>query len=261
MSLCTYCGAEGGGYRDHVIPVSYTSTIRSFHKGATVPCCKECNSTLSDKMYCSVPDRAKYLFDRYTYKYKKLLETPSWSDDELEEMSNTLKKGILDRLAKREIVSDRIDRLHLVSLGFDIWTNDIYSANAMALAALNLTYNQITDIEDDDLDFDESAFKCQKRVKPVKNNTRALADENHPKKPSKPPKKSTKSKSKQTKTPQKQAKILSPFERYLHDQELIKIQKEKDRKAKQKVIAEIEFVKRKAEWRAEIARKKESKLR
>ena len=48
MFACVYCGDTTQRTRDHVVSVSWSGFKRSYSKGDTVPCCRECNSILLD---------------------------------------------------------------------------------------------------------------------------------------------------------------------------------------------------------------------
>ena len=107
MACCTYCGAYDGNHRDHVIPVSYTSIKRNYSVGQIVPSCCECNSTLGDRMYVTVPERAAFLFNVYSVKYRTLLDMPTWTEDELSEMSINFQKQIKRRILQQTIIKER----------------------------------------------------------------------------------------------------------------------------------------------------------
>lgn len=110
--LCTYCGEYADSY-DHVVPVSYIRIHRKLEIGnkEAVPCCRECNSMLSNKLHITISERARYLQTRYKSKYKKVLNFPDWDTDELEDMSKDFKQSILASMNMREITKDRIKHL------------------------------------------------------------------------------------------------------------------------------------------------------
>jgi len=111
MKECVYCGSTIEITRDHIIPVSYTSTQRNYGIGSIVPACKECNNLLRDNMYLTIPARAAYLLKRYKSIYRSLIISPHWSQDELEELGPVLKKEIELQLKKKEWLLKRLQWL------------------------------------------------------------------------------------------------------------------------------------------------------
>lgn len=90
-TTCTYCGTWATAW-DHVVPVAALRPEakpedRYHHDDWIVPCCQQCNSMLSDRMLHSVPLRAKFLFEKYRAKYRKVLLSASWTEEELSEVS------------------------------------------------------------------------------------------------------------------------------------------------------------------------------
>lgn len=117
MNACTYCGITTDITRDHVIPVSWKGFGRSYSPGDTIPACRECNSVLSDNAIFNIPDRASYLISRYRLKYKKLILNPSWTEEELGELSFELSSQIKSMMQEQSIINDRLRNLIFVSDG------------------------------------------------------------------------------------------------------------------------------------------------
>ena len=115
--ICTYC-KEPADTLDHIIPHTYTSKnskqARTYNKDEVVPCCRECNTLLGDKLYLTIGERASYLYTTYIKKYKKLISMPKWDEDDIEELNNTLKKYVTASLKEKEKVEIRIDYCQLV---------------------------------------------------------------------------------------------------------------------------------------------------
>ena len=111
--LCSYCGEFADSF-DHVTPVSYRCNSRKNEIGNkyAVPCCMECNTILSSHLYVTVGSRAEYLLKRYKKKYGRVLKTPEWDTDELEEMSVDFQRSILARLDMKGVILDRISHLN-----------------------------------------------------------------------------------------------------------------------------------------------------
>ena len=110
--ICSYCGEFADTY-DHVIPVSYKHVDRKMEVGnkEAIPCCSECNTILGNRFLHTVSARATYLLKEYRKRYKRVLNTPHWEDDELEEMGESMRKSILARLDTKDILNERL--IHL----------------------------------------------------------------------------------------------------------------------------------------------------
>lgn len=139
---CTYCGIAANGL-DHIIPVLYNNVSRksaSYAKHLVVPCCNECNISLTSFYLPSIAERAEYLLELYKVKYKKLLNRPDWSDEELEEIGDTLRRKIKANAKLKENLNQRLIYLLDVSLNeslfpLDVWdkySDDVYSKFAKA---------------------------------------------------------------------------------------------------------------------------------
>ena len=94
---CHYCGAPAST-KDHIIPIGYNYNQRpDRHRskgGETVDCCSECNSLLGAKALFSIQERAHEIAECLERRYKKELNAPIWSEEELEELGPTLQKQI-----------------------------------------------------------------------------------------------------------------------------------------------------------------------
>jgi hypothetical protein len=115
---CTYCGMMANA-RDHIIPHSFikgTEQTREFSRDTTVPACTECNSLLSNLMYTTIASRAAYLVNVLRIKYKALLKSPDWSEDEYEELSGNLLKEVRHKQTKKKIIQARIAYAEGISL-------------------------------------------------------------------------------------------------------------------------------------------------
>lgn len=110
--ICSYCGEFAETY-DHVVPVSYKHVTRKLEVGnkEAIPCCCECNTTLGNKFFHTVSTRAGYLLKKYKKRYAKVLNTPDWEEDELEEMGDSMRRSIVARLDMRGILKERL--MHL----------------------------------------------------------------------------------------------------------------------------------------------------
>lgn len=110
---CAYCG-DLAVARDHVVSQAYRKAMgmpNNFSKNYTVPSCKECNSTLRDLELFTIGERAEYLLGKYTEKYKKLLNAPKWSEEELSSMGENMRAFVKYKAAESDYFRLRIENL------------------------------------------------------------------------------------------------------------------------------------------------------
>jgi hypothetical protein len=113
---CAYCG-EDANTVDHIIPVSYYySGKRSglhltseYGKENLADCCQECNYLASNKVFDSLEEKRKYIQEKLTIKYKKIINSPFWNDDEIKEMGYKFKKEIKIQQLSRKWILNRIN--------------------------------------------------------------------------------------------------------------------------------------------------------
>lgn len=120
MSDCVYCGAAGETI-DHVTPISFNYTRRPSNaparSGERVPCCRECNSLLGAKALFSVPERAHEVAGCLERRYRKELNAPVWTDEELGELEPGLRQVIRSKQYLRDEVIERIRNASSVGQG------------------------------------------------------------------------------------------------------------------------------------------------
>jgi len=80
-----------------------------------VPACSECNRRLGSRLLVTVPDRARYLLGRNTVKWKKLLNSPDWDEDEIEQLGGNLRRRIRAIMAAKRFAVQRLSHLELVA--------------------------------------------------------------------------------------------------------------------------------------------------
>lgn len=113
MIECFYCGDTTREItRDHVRPVSIDSAKRSHDAKDTVSCCRECNTTLSDNFITTVEERSAFLVDKYLVKYRSILNTPRWSEEELNELGPHMRSKVLANVSEKQYVVERLKRLN-----------------------------------------------------------------------------------------------------------------------------------------------------
>ena len=111
---CTYCGTALEG-----------EDTRS--KEDCVPACRECNGLLS------IAGRAGYLVSRLADRHKKLLETPDWSNEDLEELEGRLRTHVKSLQLKKKLVKARISYAQSVSLMVDLTIEGVWDSQSSSL--------------------------------------------------------------------------------------------------------------------------------
>lgn len=112
---CTYCGGVWDLGRDHVIPTSYLRAKRRFAGDWHVPCCTECNSLLGAELLFNVPDRAAWVCELINRKYRSLLCSRQWDQDEIDELGYNLKIVVQGEKARRAELVRRLAHLEIVA--------------------------------------------------------------------------------------------------------------------------------------------------
>jgi hypothetical protein len=111
--VCFYCGLPANSI-DHVVPQSVLymleDTGHSTHGNRVmkVPCCHECNCLLGASCQSTLTERKKSLKDKLRHRYRKYLDLPDWTDQELSELGDHLRKEIFASLAIRDLTRLRI---------------------------------------------------------------------------------------------------------------------------------------------------------
>jgi hypothetical protein len=102
--ICFYCG-EMATVVDHVPPfVDYSF----FNCGFLIPSCRECNSYLSDIYFETIEERVKYIKNKLNTKYRHILDTPNWEEEELKNMGENFCREIKGMLKLKQITKERI---------------------------------------------------------------------------------------------------------------------------------------------------------
>ena len=118
VSLCYYCGEIANGI-DHVIPQVVIKTYEATQdkellkklygdRVLKVPACKECNCLLGATIQPTLRARKSILKEKLRKRYRELLLTPDWEEEEFREIGDGLKKYIKGSMAKRDRIKRRI---------------------------------------------------------------------------------------------------------------------------------------------------------
>lgn len=111
VKLCVYCGEPANG-RDHVIPRAFQQRIEDFgwakRRKLIVPACGECNSTAGSKVFLTLREKRRYIHDRYRERYRKLLEAPNWTQEEIDELGPTLRTTVVRSQHAKDLIRARL---------------------------------------------------------------------------------------------------------------------------------------------------------
>ena len=113
---CYYCWDDATTI-DHIVPVSYYYSWKrkslhltsTYWKNNLIDCCRECNSIAGNKVFDDIEEKKLYIQDRIRNKYKKLINMPNWTDDEINELTWTLKKEIKIQVLARKWILNRVN--------------------------------------------------------------------------------------------------------------------------------------------------------
>jgi len=117
--FCCYCGVTEDIQFHHVIPISFSNkkrVRRELHlRQNTVGCCGQCNRLLTNYFPMTIPEGAEYLERRLVLKYKKVLDSPLWSDEELEKMGEKMMRRIVHQMSLRLALIERLRHLGVMA--------------------------------------------------------------------------------------------------------------------------------------------------
>jgi hypothetical protein len=109
---CIYCG-DIPTTIDHVPALVWMYCLGSerfkSQPVVTVPACARCNAWLGAKAYHTIRQRKGYIATRLREVFDRVMASPKWEDEEIEEMGFCLQTGIRTREAIREFGLRRID--------------------------------------------------------------------------------------------------------------------------------------------------------
>ena len=105
---CFYCGKPAEEI-DHVIPKKHLKNIKiDKRRILLIQSCSECNRLLHDSYQNSLEERKQELKNRLKRKYKKFLEMPNWTQEEINELGPVLKQNILIAQEYKKITNERL---------------------------------------------------------------------------------------------------------------------------------------------------------
>jgi hypothetical protein len=98
--FCFYCNANADT-QDHCPSLSHAQNFSDYDR-VLLRACFLCNSMLSDRFLLTPFKRLEYLKSRYLKRWRRDLDMPSWSDDEIQELEGTLKDEIIRAMKRKE---------------------------------------------------------------------------------------------------------------------------------------------------------------
>ena len=109
---CTYCGQLADS-RDHVPPQSVRPHLEEVglswqYEFVTVRCCRECNSALGARPPWTVAGRRAKAKEWIAKRYRKYLELPEWSEEDLEALGPAMRQSVQDGLAVQAVTRLRL---------------------------------------------------------------------------------------------------------------------------------------------------------
>jgi len=99
---------------DHFVPRAFLKKVENFVNHTTLikqkllPACRECNSTAGDRVFFTIGQKRRYIQNQYKIKYAKILDSPHWRDDELDELGYNLRSHIEHNMYKYKIIKQRL---------------------------------------------------------------------------------------------------------------------------------------------------------
>lgn len=114
---CFYCGSIADT-RDHITPHSTERPSSQKRQWSTdyVNACRECNTMLGNSFPWSLYDRIMYLHDKFKKKKKLHRAFVEWDEDDLEEVSDTMRTWIANEQQKRWADERRLSHMRLIAL-------------------------------------------------------------------------------------------------------------------------------------------------
>ena len=108
-SVCIYCG-EDAEQLDHLVPRNLSGdTWREYVP--LVPSCGDCNRRISATTTPYIAERCEVVSSSLKSKHKKLLSAPGISQDEVQELTGSLRAMVEARSATRIVVRARLSVL------------------------------------------------------------------------------------------------------------------------------------------------------
>ncbi len=99
--VCFYCG-EHAVQKEHVVPQV------TLYPSGIVPSCQECNLLAGAALHTNVLDKLMFIKDLRLKRYRKLLEMPEWSWDEIQDLGKNLRSLVVAAQKARDIIVSQV---------------------------------------------------------------------------------------------------------------------------------------------------------
>jgi hypothetical protein len=107
---CEYCG-DPATQKEHVIPRSHLRHLAEcgrYRYQVTVFSCAECNMLAGNRVFRTFYAKRAYIHRRIRSRYKRILEVPPWTQEEIEALGWTLRTHILQAIKLKPLLQARI---------------------------------------------------------------------------------------------------------------------------------------------------------
>ncbi len=113
VTPCVYCGVPADSI-DHVPPRTARDRIlemglASKYPFFTVEACRECNSLLGGQTFWTLDERKRYIKKTLRKRYKKYIELPDWSEEELKELGGSMSEYVNNSLEIKRVAIKRLE--------------------------------------------------------------------------------------------------------------------------------------------------------
>lgn len=114
--FCTYCGIVADTV-DHVVPQWLLRRAGALNMDLSavfrlqrweVPACRECNSSLGNRIFPTLKERRAAAHAHIRRKYRSYINMPNWSEEEIAEMGPNAQVDIRKGLVIRDWARDRL---------------------------------------------------------------------------------------------------------------------------------------------------------
>ena len=101
---CFYCGSLADS-RDHC-PSLFNARCYPDEERILFRCCYLCNSLLSNKFLLRPLPRLEFLKTKYKKRWKKDIDLPDWTDEEIDQLQGELKREVIKARKRKKRALD-----------------------------------------------------------------------------------------------------------------------------------------------------------
>jgi hypothetical protein len=105
-NACVYCGVPAQCH-DHVPALKNVDLFPDAARWL-YPACLDCNSRLRDFLGTDVNDRKDVVIESLRRKFKGILDTPEWSDEEIRELGRSLRGMVKSHQHLQDHIRERL---------------------------------------------------------------------------------------------------------------------------------------------------------